>query len=487
MEEAMEILMQEDVTTDAAVVLQQAPPVLVSSCTLEELFSGHIPLEEPEFSFNGKLAIPEYQRPYVWGKKQLEKLCLDLAEFVNKYEPGNPYYYLGSIIIHQDGDKLNIIDGQQRITSLLLLLAAKQVTTPCAIVYSSPLSVQRIKENLAFLNKNLAAIPEIDLRLLNVTLVITQSEDDAYTFFETQNTGGKRLSGADIVKSHHLRAIKPASLVGVNAKKWESKSSDLLAYIITLTTKARFWNVLFWKDFPFYKEKVAIKNLIVEEFTEKTLKGIANVSYLQVESHRDSMQNSVQFKSQYKAIRQPLYDGENYIDFISEFADLYDLLFIKKNDHRIDYRFYAFRQEIITGKEGTIFLKEFLEVMLVSYVSKFGLQNIFEFALWAFRYIYSLRVTKLRTVREDTMTSFVKEQRVLDKVLSCFTHEQVVQILKSYNYDFNKENCGENNVKGKYIRMLSRYFQPQFTHSIVTENFDERLKQAINDKLKAEV
>ena len=53
-------------------------------------------------------------------------------------------------------------------------------------------------------------------RQIEFTLVITQSEDDAYQFFETQNTGGVRLSGPDIIKAHHLRAIdKPLQSIGV--------------------------------------------------------------------------------------------------------------------------------------------------------------------------------------------------------------------------------------------------------------------------------
>jgi hypothetical protein len=467
----------------------ESHPVMVASCTVRELVSGVIPVKSignRTDKIEGALAIPPYQRPYVWGDKQLTKLNRDLSEFYKDYKEGKPYYYLGSIILHQDGDRLNIIDGQQRITSLLLLSALRKSESLCSIAYSSPMSVQRIKDNLASLHERLTEIPEnLDLSLLNVTLVITQSEDDAYTFFETQNTGGKRLSGADIIKSHHLRAIKSTDLVGVNAKKWESKSSSLLAYVITLTTKARFWNVLFWKDFPFYKEKVAIKNLIVEEFTENTQKGAVNVSFLQAESHRDSLQNTVHFNSQCKAIRQPLYDGENYIDFISEFADLYDLLFNRNNDHRVDTRFYQLRKKLINGHEGTIFLKELFEVTLVCYVSKFGLKNIFEFALWAFRFIYSLRVIKQRTVREDTMTNFVKERLILDKVLSSFTHQEVISILKQYTYDFNKENCGENNVKGRYIRMLGNYFTSHFSHEIKTEDFDNRLKHAIRIKLQS--
>src|SRR5690554_1887890 len=109
------------ISTDESMIEIGNRPIIVCSCTVGELFSGCIPIEESESGLTGSLAIPEYQRPYVWGERQMEKLCCDLSEFYNKYDTGSPLYYLGSIIIHQDGEKLNIIDGQQRITSLLLL------------------------------------------------------------------------------------------------------------------------------------------------------------------------------------------------------------------------------------------------------------------------------------------------------------------------------------------------------------------------------
>ena len=67
--------------------------------------------------------IPRYQRPYTWTKKHWEELFDDILE----NEPG---YFLGSIIcINQSDDtmavqQLELIDGQQRMTTLSILLAA---------------------------------------------------------------------------------------------------------------------------------------------------------------------------------------------------------------------------------------------------------------------------------------------------------------------------------------------------------------------------
>lgn len=71
--------------------------------------------------------IPEYQRPYAWGEDEIVTLFDDLWEFsIEHTKPGGAKtYFLGSIVSfeNENGEK-EIIDGQQRITSLFLLLRA---------------------------------------------------------------------------------------------------------------------------------------------------------------------------------------------------------------------------------------------------------------------------------------------------------------------------------------------------------------------------
>lgn len=71
--------------------------------------------------------IPEYQRPYAWTAEQIETLFSDIWEFANTIggTKRNGSYFLGSIVsFENDKGEQEIIDGQQRITSLFLLLRA---------------------------------------------------------------------------------------------------------------------------------------------------------------------------------------------------------------------------------------------------------------------------------------------------------------------------------------------------------------------------
>lgn len=70
-----------------------------------------------------KFVIPEYQRPYAWREEEVQTLFDDLVEYTQ--ERIDSPYFLGTIVSYTNGDKeQEIIDGQQRITTLCLLLRA---------------------------------------------------------------------------------------------------------------------------------------------------------------------------------------------------------------------------------------------------------------------------------------------------------------------------------------------------------------------------
>lgn len=80
--------------------------------------------------------IPEYQRPYVWGADQV----IELLDDVYRARQSNPesQYFLGSMVLKksdkQDGatkyEEYDLLDGQQRLTTLLLIMAVVRDLTP---------------------------------------------------------------------------------------------------------------------------------------------------------------------------------------------------------------------------------------------------------------------------------------------------------------------------------------------------------------------
>ena len=88
---------------------------------------------------NHKFTIDYYQREYRWETKHVVKLIEDITEkFLDSHEIGNERsaveryerYFLGSIIISSKEEKRFIIDGQQRLTSITLLLIHLHKTLP---------------------------------------------------------------------------------------------------------------------------------------------------------------------------------------------------------------------------------------------------------------------------------------------------------------------------------------------------------------------
>lgn len=90
---------------------------------MSSIKGGEYPLSKifsSEFNYN----IPSYQRPYSWTDQEAGILFDDLYDFY-KNEDNDENYFLGSIVLikQDDNPKSDVIDGQQRLTTLTILLA----------------------------------------------------------------------------------------------------------------------------------------------------------------------------------------------------------------------------------------------------------------------------------------------------------------------------------------------------------------------------
>ena len=90
----------------------------------ENLKAGELPLSRI-FSSEFNFFIPSYQRPYSWSVNEAGTLFDDLYDFW-KSQYGDQTYFLGSIVLvkKEDDPIAEVIDGQQRLTTLTIMLAA---------------------------------------------------------------------------------------------------------------------------------------------------------------------------------------------------------------------------------------------------------------------------------------------------------------------------------------------------------------------------
>lgn len=232
-----------------------------------------------------KYSIDYYQREYKWQQKQVAELLDDLAaKFLESHEEGNErsavaeygHYFLGSIIVSdKDGQKF-IIDGQQRLTTLTLLLIflhhrlvdAEQKGQIADLIFSqkfgkrsfnldiperaicmealykgeefqdsdAPESIGNILARFADLADLFpeelagAALPYfVDWLVENVHLVeiTAYSDGDAYTIFETMNDRGLSLTPADMLKGYLLANISDAEKRTRASRAWKERVQSL--------------------------------------------------------------------------------------------------------------------------------------------------------------------------------------------------------------------------------------------------------------------
>lgn len=80
--------------------------------------------------------VPIYQRNYAWGKEEIEQLIKDIYE--SKFNSDNQSYYLGNLIVNRiETDTYEVIDGQQRLTTLFLLLSYLNLVTKNALRFEA--------------------------------------------------------------------------------------------------------------------------------------------------------------------------------------------------------------------------------------------------------------------------------------------------------------------------------------------------------------
>lgn len=432
-------------------------PLKVESITLTELLKYN-------------LAIPEYQRPYVWTNKEIEKLQFQFVEYAKRKIENKPNFYLGSVVLHYDGEKYNVIDGQQRITTMQILDLIKN-NNNYNISYSHPISFKKIKENFDFFKKKESQVIEFDS--INVTVVITDSEDMAYNFFETLNTGGKRLSGTDILKAHHLRSVNKNEERNSFALKWE-KNQKNLEKVNRMLSKIRRMDYLNKHYFipDKFTDDTNWKNVLTEDFADKAKKQNRDIGYSFVEIE----ENTHTITADKYAIRQPLNEGINYINYLLNFTEDYNFLFTIKEDRKDKYT--IFNNEIINVIDGTVDLKYFYQLTLLCFVDRFGRKNVFEFSLYLFRFIYSLRLNDKSRIYEATVRNFIEETKILERILNAFTYDEILNFVKGYEVKIKTEDI--SGVKQRYYDRVQGFFNI----NISRENFDQELIVAIEEYLK---
>ena len=236
--------------------------------------------------------VPLFQRPYSWKKSEWQILWDDLIELSESDNPRT--HFMGSIVtiptisIPEGVSKYLLIDGQQRLTTIFILLCAirdraketedeelvseinntilvnpykkgldyyklqptqidrevfhkliraESEVSPSGILDSYSFFLKKIRQNLADIYK----IQKVICNNLSIVSVVLSADDDPYLVFESLNAKGRALTQADLIRNYFFMRIHADKQELIYEKYWQPMQDilgdDLTEFIRHYLTK----------------------------------------------------------------------------------------------------------------------------------------------------------------------------------------------------------------------------------------------------------
>ena len=412
------------------------------------------------FDKDKNLKIPDFQRPYAWEKEQVIQLLKDLEEaFKQKQE-----YLIGNLILYKNKEKstIDIIDGQQRITTLALLFKVLGKDVEFLKEEINVLSAKRLKENYQIIKNHFENYSKKDdfLNFLKdkvfVTYVQTTDLEEAFVLFDSQNTRGKPLKRKDILKVHHIHPIKEKR--EIYAKKWENweekKDIDKLdktLYLISFIRKTirgelkpEYLNYL-----DVFKElKSKVPSYKLNNYNQPPIFEMFNF---------DFENNLIEFTT--KPIRKQgcyLKDGINYLPFeINSSISRGEMFFA------FVWKYFELFNELIENEvfkvldeidgKGNSYLRTIYKTTLMLYVDKFGYEELETFARKVFILLAYFRIKKGQ-VRADGVVKFEWSEgnkfNFYNEIMLSYSIQELLDKLDEYiEFKIDKEEFEKINEK----------------------------------------
>lgn len=198
-----------------------------------------------------KYIIPIYQRNYAWGDDEISSLLQDIKNACEKNKEQDKNYYIGSLVVcrRENGD-FEVIDGQQRLTTLTLIMHHLGKLGFKNIFFEhrdesekalSNLNSEKLPSNflqaLEIINKgiyvwgdNKTNITRYLLEKVEIIRTEVPEGTDLNHYFEVMNTRGEQLEKHEVLKAR-LMDILPENEQSLFAKIWDA-CSDMSRYAV---------------------------------------------------------------------------------------------------------------------------------------------------------------------------------------------------------------------------------------------------------------
>lgn len=328
------------------------------------------------------LDIPDYQRPYKWDSHNIVDLLTDIKNAIaDRSKYGDSFKYrIGTIILHKNAEGVyDIVDGQQRVLSLILLKLCLEPDFHCSLLdrgFTNRIAQANLHSNYNLIREWFSLKTDSDkqgyIRALDETLevvvICVDKVSEAFQLFDSQNTRGKELDPHDLLKAYHLREMQKYPYEMEHAvTKWEAKDTDSIRELFDLYL------------FPIWNWSRGIK---CKTFTAKeidTYKGIQeNSTYTYARRASKAMP--------YFQITEPFIAGNDFFEMVDHYLLMLGDI---RSEMKSNVRFKEMNELLNdnNGSAGYGYAKNLFYCALLCYYDKF--HNFDEMAIkklftWAF-------------------------------------------------------------------------------------------------------
>lgn len=418
-----------------------------------------------------QLTIPSFQRPYKWSAKNVNELISDIVTFKN-----NSQYRLGTLVLYNNGTTFEIVDGQQRIVTIVLIIKIlynkikvenkeklyqtftdKMNSFLTNTRFSNIYSLHNIVENIRTIEERSSNI-EVDifdfiLKKCEFVVITLNDISEAFQFFDSQNSRGKDLEAHDLLKAYHLREITELTTVDSdNIDKWQKQDTEYLKEIFLFLYRAKRWSqgksareftkndtyifkgisISDGKRYPFYQLEI-IAHIFTQMYSRDATRWID--------------QNTLQYPFN---LDDQIVNGSRFFDMIRYYIELYESVsaivsYCQKEQTREILE--CIKRHDGSYRIGDQYVKDLFETALLYYVDRFGMEEldmiIPKFFVWAYRIRLENKAVQLSTIDNYA----IAEDSLIRQVHDSQTPFDIINKSISINAD-KKENdlcskCGE--------------------------------------------
>ncbi len=299
-----------------------------------------LPLKEVSISelFNGSLQatyeVPIYQRNYAWEKDEIGALIGDIYDAYRKN--ANSVYYIGTLVSFNKGDNVfEIIDGQQRLTTLTLILEALGVSIRNRLTYRARKKATNTLKTLPkfeteepdngivngfrFVKAALNEIPSAErdtfkrffLNKVHIIHYQVPRDIDLNHYFEIMNSRGEQLEKHEIVKAKLLSELTNPEDRSKFNRIWES-CSEMRLYIQQKLPDGQIFGS--YLDCFSLSSFEAMPGDIVDQASDKSIKELLSTSVPDEKTEEDARLDAF----------QPIIDFSNFLLIVLKLTRILD-------------------------------------------------------------------------------------------------------------------------------------------------------------------